>query len=122
MSLEIVPDLLGGIEFRGVAGEPLDMQSRVVLPQPGQVGSFVVAPLVPKEDNVSPQVMEQLPHGFHTIAHPELLLDVSPDLFGLRRIRHPDPGDQLGSLDGLQIRLLRLIMNLFRLSIPLVRY
>ena len=26
VSLEIVPDLLGGVEFRGIAGEPLDMQ------------------------------------------------------------------------------------------------
>ena len=55
---EIVPDLLGGVEFRGIAGEPLDMQAWVVLPQLGQVGTFVDAPLVPQKDDVAPQVME----------------------------------------------------------------
>ena len=41
MSLEIVPDLLDGIEFRSITWEPLDMQARVILSQSGQVGVYM---------------------------------------------------------------------------------
>jgi hypothetical protein len=57
VSFEIVPDLLNWIEFWGIPGKGLDMQARVVLPQLGNIGSFVDAPLVPEEDNVPTEMM-----------------------------------------------------------------
>ena len=56
MALEVIPDLFGGIEFGGIAGEWFNVESGIVRPQLGDEGSFVDGSIIPQQYDRPPQV------------------------------------------------------------------
>ena len=56
VALEVIPDLLNGIEFGCIAGERFNVESGIVLLQLGDEGSFVDGAIVPQQYDRAPQV------------------------------------------------------------------
>jgi len=59
MALEVIPDLLDGIEFRSIAGEWFDMKTRMGPSQLSNEGPLVDATIVPQQDDRPPQVAQK---------------------------------------------------------------
>ena len=86
--LEVVPDLLDRVEFGGVLWERLDMQPRIVLKQFSDRWTFVDAPLVPKQDDRTAQVAQQLTQELGHVESLEIVLlktQVKAHVFANRR-------------------------------------
>ena len=60
VALELIPDLLGGIEFWRVLGEELGVQAGIVPQHSFDSWPFVDLPLVPQEDDRSKDVAQKL--------------------------------------------------------------
>lgn len=60
-SLEIVPDELIGVEFRGIAGEKVRLQTRVPAQELFDRTAFMNRTSIPEQDHGAAQVLEQLP-------------------------------------------------------------
>jgi hypothetical protein len=56
MTLEVIPDLLDGIEFGCIAGEHFNVEPGIVFLHLTDEGSFVNATIVPQQDNRPTQV------------------------------------------------------------------
>ena len=59
MALEVIPDLFDRIEFRGIAGEPFNMKSRIFLAQSSNEGTLVNAAIVPQQDDRAAQMAQE---------------------------------------------------------------
>ena len=59
LSLEVVPDLLIGVELRRVGGKALDHEARMVSQDLGDGGSAVDRAAVPQQDDRSVQMAQQ---------------------------------------------------------------
>ncbi len=64
VAFEVVPDLLGGVEFWGVARKPLDVQARVAVADVRNGWPFVDRAVVPDEDHLSRQAAQKGPEEF----------------------------------------------------------
>ena len=58
-ALEVRPDELIGVEFGGVAGEPVDVEARMPLQQGAHIGAVVNGATVPDHDDVFSKVTEE---------------------------------------------------------------
>lgn len=58
VSLEVVPDLFDGIEFRRIAREPLDVQAWVLPSDFFDDGSLVDLCLIPQQDYLSSEMTQ----------------------------------------------------------------
>jgi hypothetical protein len=59
MAFEVIPELLGGIEFRGIGGELLQMQPGMGLLHGLDRRSTVNAAAIPEEDDMVPQMPQE---------------------------------------------------------------
>jgi len=55
---EVGPDEFDGIEFRRISGEPLDVKARIIFAQLGQLRPLVNRPMVPKQNQRAPEVVQ----------------------------------------------------------------
>lgn len=58
--LAVTPDSFGGIEFRGVGGKGLEVETRVAPAESANGLAFVLAGLIPDDDHGAPQVSEEV--------------------------------------------------------------
>ena len=61
VSFEVTPDVFGGVEFRGIAGKPFDVETRIGGAKLGHSGSPMDRTAVPQEDDRPPQMSENMP-------------------------------------------------------------
>lgn len=74
VAFEVVPDLLGGVEFWGVARKPLDVQARVAVDDIRNGWPFVDRAPVPDEDHLSRQAAQKRPEEFSHVDGFEVVL------------------------------------------------
>jgi hypothetical protein len=86
MTFEIVPDLLHGVELRGIGGEFLNMQPWVALLKCGDRRSLVDRASIPQENDMTPQMAQQGPHEARHVNGLEVVgleADVQPHMLAL---------------------------------------
>jgi hypothetical protein len=86
MTFEIVPDLLHGIELRGICGELLNMQPWIAFLKRGNGCSLVDRASIPQEHDMTPQVAQQGSHEARHVNGLEVVgleVDVQPHMLAL---------------------------------------
>ena len=61
MCLEVIPDLFNRVEFWCIAWKPFDMKTRVVFSNFFNDRTLMDWSLIPQENNISSQMMKQIP-------------------------------------------------------------
>jgi hypothetical protein len=85
-TFEVIPDLLHGLELRGIGGECLNMQPWVALLKRGDGRSLVDRAAIPQEHDMTPQVAQQGSHEACDVNGLEVVgleVDVQPHMLAL---------------------------------------
>lgn len=61
MAFEVIPYLFDWIEFGGVSRKPFNVQPRVVVTNPLQMGTFMYLSPIPEYDHLAAQMAEEHP-------------------------------------------------------------
>ena len=76
---EVLPDPFHGVEFRGIAGEPLDVKARMGQSELADCRPLVDSALVPQQDDVPGQVAQKSPEELGHVGSLEVIL-LEPDI------------------------------------------
>ena len=81
-SLEVIPDELIGVEFRGIAGERMRVQARMPAQEISGWSPFVWRSPIPEQDHGAAQVLEQLPEELGHVWRSDILVAMESGVEG----------------------------------------